>query len=135
MAQFDLKKFLAEQRNYKKARLLKETAEWGFDLTDFSPGGFEEVLNALGIPPKARKIESDFGTPMWLWSGPGINIYTGNNPITGEYAWSGKREDEKNYASYIGIDGDASKVLDAVKLIKQYATYIKGQSPGKRGYI
>ena len=71
----------------------------------------------------------------------GVIIVTGNNPLTGEYASavSGKspvkRKKEKNYASYIGVEGKPELVQQAVELIRKFATYIKKESPGKREYI
>ena len=44
-------------------------------------------------------------------------------------------EPEKDYASYIGIEGNPEMVEKAVDLIKKYASYIKNESPGSRQYI
>jgi hypothetical protein len=123
MPQFDLKKFLAEQRNYQKARLLKEEAGWGFGKIVFSPRGFEEVLKALRIPPQPRvvrpMIKSLTSIRMLMWSGPGIEIFTDVNPMDGT-----------NSVSYMGIYGAEAPVFRAIKLVHQYATYIKSSSPG-----
>ncbi len=113
--------------------LLNEGTKHGFDLTDFKPGGFQKVLKALKIRPKAQLDRNGSG---WEWKGNGILIVTGNNPITGEYAGGAiKRKLEKNYASYIGIEGKRELVLKAAELINKYASYIKREEPGKRGYI
>jgi len=110
----------------------------GFDLTDFKNKGFEKVLKALKIRPKAELDRNESG---WEWKGNGILIVTGNNPITGEYASSAsgkssiKRKPEKNYASYMGIEGKSELVDSAVELIKKYATYIKAEDPKRRSYI
>ena len=112
---------------------LNEGAKWGFDLTDFKPNGFQKVLKALKIRPKAQLDRNGSG---WEWKGNGILIVTGNNPITGEYAGGGvKRKNEKNYASYIGVEGKKELVAQAAELIKANASYIKREEPGKRGYI
>ena len=73
---------------------LTEGAKWGFDLTDFKPKGFQKVLKALKIRPKAELDRNGSG---WEWKGNGILIVTGNNPITGEYAGGTiKRKNEKD---------------------------------------
>ena len=116
----------------KLKSLLNEASKHGFDLTDFKPGGFQKLLKALKISPKAKDMK-DKG---WYWKGNGILIVTGNNPITGEYANQNvPRKKEKNYASYIGVEGSPDLVKHAVDLIKHYSTYIKGESPGKRSFI
>ena len=120
-------------------KLLKEgKRQHGFDLTDFKRGGFQKVLKGVGI----RQSKGEEGRSSgWEWKGPGILIVTGNDPITGEYFSSStgrspiKRKAEKDYASYIGIEGKPDKVADAVAAIKANARYIKGESPGKRKYI
>ena len=117
---------------------LTEAKKHGFDLTDFKNKGFQKVLKDLKIRPKAQLDRNESG---WEWKGNGIIIVTGNNPLTGEYASavSGKspikRKLEKNYASYIGVEGKPDLVAKAVELIKQEASYIKKESPGKRDYI
>ena len=115
---------------------LTEAKKHGFDLTDFKPGGFKKILKLLKIRPKANNELTRNGVNQWEWKGNGILIVTGNNPITGEYA-SQKipRKNEKDYASYIGIEGKPDMVETAVELIKQYSSYIKGESPGRRNFI
>ena len=136
-------KFFIDTANLKQIeekyrQRLSEGKKHGFDLTDFKPNGFQKVLKALKIRPKAKLDRNESG---WEWKGNGILIVTGNNPITGEYASvvSGKspikRKKEKNYASYIGVEGKPDLVAKAVELIKQEASYIKKESPGKRDYI
>ena len=97
----------------KLRSLITEAKKHGFDLTDFKPGSFKKILKLLKIKPKAQLDRNESG---WEWKGNGILIVTGNNPITGEFAnrINGKptRKSEKNYASYI-----------------------KNESPGKRSYI
>jgi len=107
-----------------------ETAKWGFDLTQFKPGGFQKVLQALSIKPSP--VKGSYGE--WEWKGNNILIATANNPITGKY-YSGGRPDEKDYASYIGIEGDAKAVKKAVSLINKFADYIKGESKNTRDFI
>ena len=110
----------------------------GFDLTDFKPNGFQKVLKGVGIRQKKGEEGKSSG---WEWKGNGILIVTGNDPITGEYFSSStgkspiKRKSEKNYASYIGIEGKSELVLKAAELINKYASYIKREEPGKRSYI
>ena len=113
---------------------LTEAAKHGFDLTDFKSGGFQKLLKLLQIKPKAKLEKSRHGVHQWEWKGKNILIVTGNNPITGQFAEPNRRKDEKNYASYIGIEGDQDAVETAVELIKQYGSS-KGESKGRRGFI
>ena len=116
---------------------LTEAKKHGFDLTDFKRNGFKQVLKALKIRPKAELSRNEQG---WEWKGNGILIVTGNNPITGEYASSvsgksPKRKNEKDYASYMGIEGKPELVQQAVELIHKWASYIKNEDPKRRSYI
>ena len=110
----------------------------GFDLTDFKSNGFQKVLKALKINQKKGEEGRSSG---WEWKGNGILIVTGNDPITGEYFSSStgkspiKRRPEKNYASYIGVEGKSELVDLAVELIRKYATYIKKEDPKRRSFI
>ena len=122
------------QKKKLKEDLLTEASKHGFDLTDFKNGGFQKVLKLLKIKPKA-KLTKKHGSYQWDWKGNVILIVTGNDPITGKYATPNRRKDEKNYASYIGVEGSPDLVKHAVDLIKHYSTYIKGESPGKRSFI
>src|SRR5574337_225106 len=106
-------------------------SEWGFDLTVFRPGGFQNVLRALGIPPSS---EAERGSQGWEWNGYDVSIVTGNNPITGEAGPMSIRAPEVDYAGYIGIRGSKEKVAIAKRVIKQNADYIK-DDVGTRGLI
>ena len=117
-------------KNLIKEELLTEAAKHGFDLTDFKRNGFKQLLKALKIKPKAQD-----GKHGWEWKGNGILIVTANNPITGEYAVEGRRKKEKDYASYMGVEGKPDSVKQAVELIHKWASYIKDESPGRRSYI
>ena len=66
--------------------ILTEGNKYGFDLTDFKPGGFHKVLSVLKIKPKGKLVKSKYDVYQWEWKGSGILIVTANNPITGEYA-------------------------------------------------
>ena len=134
-----MKKPLQEQlKRIGGGHLLKEASKHGFDLTDFKRNGFKQLLKALKIKPKAQLDRNESG---WEWKGNGIMIVTGNNPITGEYASSAsgkspiKRKNEKDYASYIGIEGKPELVQQAAELVHKWASYIKAESPGRRSYI
>ena len=133
----NLKKMIKEELTL--VRLLKEgKRQHGFDLTDFKSNGFQKVLKGVGIRQKEGKDGRSSG---WEWKGPGILIVTGNDPITGKYysSYTGKssvkRKDEKNYASYMGVEGKSELVDKAVELIRKYATYIKREDPKRRSYI
>ncbi len=116
--------------------------KWGFDCTSFKPNGFQQVLKQLGIPEgnlieEMRKdLDGNLYRRSFIWSDNRIKIITCNNPITGEYNnQSVQREIEKDYASYIGLEGEPVQVEMAVKLIKKYSDFIKDESPLKRDFI
>jgi len=115
----------------KLKSLITEASKHGFDLTDFKRNGFKMVLKGLGIRPNAKSMAEK----GYYWKGNGILIVTGNNPITGEFYNPKLRKNEKDYASYMGIEGKPELVEKAVDLIKKYASYIKNESPGRRNYI
>jgi len=117
-------------------KIFRDGAQHGFDLTDFKPGGFKKFLKSLGIPMIAKGSHtggSDTSNGFYFRN-KDIIIITGNNPITGKYR-NKNRAPERNYASYIGIEGDEKKVEQAVKLIKQNLQYYKEESKGKRDFI
>ena len=111
--------------------LIVEATKHGFDLTDFKSGGFKKVLKGLRIRPKSKHM----GNKGFYWKGSGILIVTGNDPLTGQFLQPDRRKNEKDYASYIGIEGMEGKVETAVDLIKKYASYIKDESEGRRDFI
>jgi len=126
----------ADELGSKKNQIL----EHGFDLTTFQPGGFQIVLKELGMPLKGKlvKCQSDFPDSsynIWQWIAKEGKIITYNNPITGEYGGPCRRKPEKDYASYIGIEGESDWVQKVVELIKKYASVIKDESIGKRNFI
>ena len=85
-----------------------------------------------------KLVKSKYDVYQWEWKGSGILIVTANNPITGEYASEpGKpaRKKDRNYASYMGVEGKPELVQQAVELIHKWASYIKDESPGRRSYI
>lgn len=106
-----------------------ETHKHGFDLTEISAEAWEKLCWEIGC----QDAENTGRT--WEWKGDGVTIYTKNNPITGEYAGGG-REPQKDYASYIGIEGtDAGMVDIAASYIRDAASYVKDESPGARDFI
>mgnify|MGYP001215146494 FL=1 len=117
---------------WKDFRLTERTAKHGFDLAGFKPGGYKKVLKALGIPMRSKIGRPEKG---FQWKGRDILIVTGNDPITGKFRNPENRDPERNYASYIGIEGEEQKVKQAVKLIKQNLQYYKEESKGKRDFI
>ena len=122
-----------------EAKIFKDGAQHGFDLTDFKPGGFKKFLTALGIPKIAKGSSTGAAWSdgrSFFWRNKDIIIITGNNPITGRYRDEGRRKPEKNYASYVGIETKDQKTMDrVVKLFKQNTSYRKGESRGKRSFI
>ena len=123
----------------ESAKLFKDGAQHGFDLTDFKPGGFKKFLKALNIPAVSKG--SSTGAPWsdgrpYFWRNKDVIIITANNPITGQYYAKGRRSPEKNYASYVGIETKNPEDMDkVVKLFKQNTSYRKGESKGRRDFV
>ncbi len=120
-------------------KIFRDGAQHGFDLTDFKPGGFKRFLKALGIPMIAKGSSTGASWSdgkSFFWRNKDIIIITGNNPITGQYRDEGRRDPEKNYASYVGIETkDPKQMANVVKLFKQNTSYRKGESKGRRDFI
>ena len=120
-------------------KIFRDGAQHGFDLTDFKPGGFKKFLKALGIPMVAKGSSTGASWSdgrSFFWRNKDIIIITGNNPITGQYRDEGRRDPEKNYASYVGIETKDPKQMDkVVKLFKQNTSYRKGESKGRRDFV
>ena len=123
----------------ESTKIFRDGAQHGFDLTDFKPGGFKRFLKALGIPMIAKGSSTGASWSdgkSFFWRNKDIIIITGNNPITGQYRDEGRRDPEKNYASYVGIETkDPKQMANVVKLFKQNTSYRKGESRGKRDFI
>ena len=123
----------------ESAKLFKDGAQHGFDLTDFKPGGFKKFLKALGIPMIAKGSSTGASWSdgkNYYWRNKDIIIITANNPITGQYYAKGRRKPEKNYASYVGIETKNPEDMDrVVKLFKQNTSYRKGESKGRRDFV
>jgi len=125
----------------KRKVISSNQIEWGFDLTEFKPDGFQKLLKDVGIPE--GDVSKDFGEDLdgnkygrgFIWHGEGIEITTGNNPITGQYARPEAREPEVNYASYIGITGLPDLVKVAVRSVKKNTVFIKDESKNMRDFI
>ena len=123
----------------ESAKIFKDGAQHGFDLTDFKPGGFKKFLKALNIPAVSKG--SSTGAPWsdgrpYFWRNKDVIIITANNPITGQYHAKGRRKAEKNYASYVGIETKNPEDMDkVVKLFKQNTSYRKGESKGRRDFV
>ena len=123
----------------ESAKIFKDGAQHGFDLTDFKPGGFKKFLKALNIPAISKG--SSTGAPWsdgrnYFWRNKDVIIITANNPITGQYYAKGRRSPEKNYASYVGIETkDPKDMANVVRLFKQNTSYRKGESKGRRDFV
>lgn len=101
----------------------------GFDLTKFKPGDFEKLLELLGLDKKGKLDHT-----IWLWGNDKILLLTANNPITGVSGRSYNQSQEKDYAGYIGLEGDKDLVDKAFEFIKNNADY-KNVNPTHREYI
>jgi hypothetical protein len=120
-------------------KIFRDGAQHGFDLTDFKPGGFKRFLKALGIPMVAKGSSTGASWSdgkNFYWRNKDIIIITANNPITGQYYAPDRRDPEKNYASYVGIETkDPKQMANVVKLFKQNTSYRKGESKGRRDFV
>jgi len=123
----------------ESTKIFRDGAQHGFDLTDFKPGGFKRFLKALGIPMVAKGSSTGASWSdgkNFYWRNKDIIIITANNPITGQYYAPDRRDPEKNYASYVGIETkDPKQMANVVKLFKQNTSYRKGESKGRRDFI
>jgi hypothetical protein len=107
--------------------------KWGFDKVDFgTAAAFAKVLAAAGISALQEPKRGHIGE--FIWSGSGIEVVTGNNPITGEYIDSAKRPPDEGYASYVGIEGNSDKVGAVVRAVKRHGDY-EDESRNVRDFI
>lgn len=119
-------------RNYESFQV-EQFKKCGFDLTDFgSDIKFISVLNQLDI--STIPYQEEDGHPF-KWIGDQITIETCNNPIDGTYWIKDRRKNEVGYASYIGIQGEKSRVEKAFNLILKNAAYVKGYDKNERSFI
>ena len=105
------------------------TYKAGFDLTEMSAAKWIEMCETNGISTVAINHKG------WIWVSEKGIIITANNPITGEY-YDGKREKEKDYCSYIGIEGSCEDwVFEVFDWIKWNCESYKEANFGERNYI
>lgn len=100
-------------------RPVSKVHEAGFDLTDISAAKWKDLMFIIRGPLKPEKISGQLG---WHWQGENVLVVTANDPISGVYH-SGGREVEKDYAGYIGIEGDPAAVKKVVQFIKKNSSY------------
>jgi hypothetical protein len=112
---------------------MEEIIEWGFDLTDFGNSSvFISLLKKHSLFNGYKRIgkKDDY---TFSWKNSSVEIRTGNNPIIGQYR-SKNRENERGYASYVGIKGEKSAVLSLASDIRNVAS-IKGESEYENNFI
>lgn len=119
--------------------------EAGFDLTDFGDAQrFGEMLESLDLDPFDDGVdhgcidtsrEQDGSHGLFVFANDRVALFTGNNPLTGEYGDPGARPDEKGYASYIGISGTHGAVQEVFEAVQEHAKYVKGRDPRDRSFI
>ncbi len=103
--------------------------EYGFDLTNFKNGKFQELLKQFNLH-LSKGHKNGF---IWENKNSSIILVTSNNPITGKNIR--KRENEKNFLGYVGISCTSQQLLRRfVKEFRKKASYIKGYSR-KRDFI
>lgn len=113
--------------------------KWGYDLTTFfdkenteGETQFKELLalfDLIEVPREGKDIP-------FQWKSSRLLLVAANNPLTGEYYRRDDRDPEKGYLSYVGIECDSEDLLeDFVKLFREKALDIKGESPHQREFI
>ena len=113
----------------------KPQAEAGFDLTDFeTKENFMKILKLAGVKgEKAGTVIKDTEAKAFVWTGDGIKIYAGADPMRG-IRFNGDDTGEEAYASYIGLSGTpemVKKIFDAIKKVANY----KDANPSEREFI
>ena len=100
--------------------------EASFDLTGFgSARVFAGVLDNLNLHPVEEYYRLSLGSIeandryVYVWANSDGMVMTSNNPITGVYSRPEHRHNQEGYASYIGIEGNATFVEKATELIKK----------------
>ena len=112
--------------------LNEQVYKYGFDLTDISAREWAKMLKQFKLPSKPKLQNS-----KWHWQAKdgSVLVVAANDPISGKYgAGSDSREDETDYASYIGIEGNVEIVKQIADFIKKYGQS-KGYSAGRRSFI
>jgi hypothetical protein len=118
-------------------------SEHGFDLTGFrSSEDFKRLLKQHKLS-KGRRVGKSYvdyaGVPsksyQFEFRNKNVKLITANNPVTGQYADRRSRPVEKGYASYIGITGNPRLVKRLATSIRKRASFIKGESKGRRDFI
>jgi hypothetical protein len=103
----------------------------GFDLTDISAEAWEILVNSLQL-----EYVHDIVEGYHVWVGNGVEIRTGNCPVTGVYGCVGKRELKVGYASYIGIYCIDEQDRDFIfEYIEKNASFIKEFTSQESRYI
>ena len=98
--------------------------ELGFDLTLFPDSDtFIEVLERIGINPywNYYRVQGD-RIYYYVWANDDGMILCGNNPITGDFRESAI-QNQRGYASYIGVEGTEDFVDAALQMIVQFGNY------------
>jgi uncharacterized protein (DUF3820 family) len=133
------------QRSKRLMEAPEEQLKWGFDLTGFPVGKWEDLVDMMGLKlertlPEVHPLGYQSNIPnndrYFDWIADGILVRTCNNPITGEHYTEHRKDDiRKGFASYIGIEGDADKVNTVVEWIKDTTNDIKEESPDRRDFV
>lgn len=101
-----------------------------FDITAFdSAEAWQSICERMNLSYSGRGRNR-----CYVWTGPGIEVVTYNNPLTGEYNQPELRENDPGFASYIGASGDDEKVGEFYNLVCEVSDYIKAKDPTERSY-
>jgi hypothetical protein len=101
----------------------------GFDVTSFDePAIWQGICDQFGMTLTGRGRYGYF-----VWTGPGIEVMTGCNPLTGEYHNRDRRDDDPGFASYIGASGEVEPVEEFYKIVHHIGDW-KEADPTRRSY-
>jgi len=97
-----------------------------FDLTSFGTSSiFKNLLEAHDMEYVGQR-SGTVSSYVWANEDRSLVMTTGNNPITGEYRSPEHRHDQKGYASFVLVAGEAKKAVPVWEQIEADATFIKG---------
>jgi hypothetical protein len=104
------------------------TFEAGFDAVMIPGADWKAIMDEHQI------ADAVLDGRTWRWQGPDGFVVTRFNPITGRQAGDDRRV-EPDYASSIGIEGNAEFVASVYVAINDMATDSKSEVFGSRAYI
>jgi hypothetical protein len=109
--------------------------EAGIQYLRITAANWKKFLKMHNLPEKPTGTDR---LGCWVWENKIIYLVACNNPVTGEYGATSaatKREDEKDYASSVGISGSDLTVTAAFDWLMKQAIDYKDKNPSKRAWV